>query len=209
MRLLIPLGLLLAAAGVQAQVWKCEVNGKTVYSDRKCEAKGEALNPAALQANSLDASADRAAIARSKDEAAAAAAQSQMERMQQAGAGPAASQNVCPTDRDIAGMETRASSISLSREAKSFMQDEIRRARQCQKGQGRYTAADWKISRDAQDAQSSLSGGADARRRAESMHSAADPSEGDRISRSADRRESRAAYCADLRARGRECPAER
>jgi hypothetical protein len=61
------------------------------------------------------------------------------------------------------------------------MQEEVRRARQCRKGQGRYAAADWDISRQAQAAQSSQSGAQDARRRAEDMHSAADPVEGDRI----------------------------
>jgi len=169
--LLMPLLMLGAGAAQAHEVWKCKVGDEIHYSDRPCAEQSEALAPRVLQGNVIDATrvppptADVVAplpgVARSQG----------------------AEENVCPSDRDIAAMETRASSISLSREAKTFMQDEIRRARQCRKGQGRYTAADWAISRDAQNAQSSLSGGADARRRAEAMHSAADPLEGDRIAR--------------------------
>ncbi|MDH0864529.1 DUF4124 domain-containing protein [Mitsuaria sp. GD03876] len=165
-----------------AQVWKCVVDGKTHYSDQPCPTKGEPLKSSALQGNVIDTSADRAAAERAK------AAADQQAATPPNGApaapnAPAASSNVCPSDRDIAGMETKASSISLSPEAKRFVQDEIRRARQCQKGQGNYSAADWNVSKQAVDAQSSLTGGADARRRAEAMHSAANANEGDRIAR--------------------------
>ncbi|WP_431263348.1 DUF4124 domain-containing protein [Roseateles chitinivorans] len=182
MKQIIPfaVGLLLGAVvttSVQAQVWKCTTDGKTHYSDQPCTAKGEQMKPQSLQSNVIDTSADRAAAERSR----AAAAE------QQAGAAPApapaAPSNTCPSDRDITAMETKANSISLSADAKRFVQDEIRRARQCQKGQGNYNASDWNVSKQAVDAQSSLTGGADARRRAEAMHSAANASEGDRIAR--------------------------
>ncbi|WP_431261051.1 DUF4124 domain-containing protein [Roseateles chitinivorans] len=166
-----------AATGVHAQVWKCTTDGKTHYSDQPCAAKGEQMKSQSLQSNVIDTSADRAAAERSR----AAAAE------QQAGAAPtpapAAPSNTCPSDRDITAMETKANSISLSADAKRFVQDEIRRARQCQKGQGNYNASDWNVSKQAVDAQSSLTGGADARRRAEAMHSAANAGEGDRIAR--------------------------
>ena len=173
-------GLLLGtmvATGAHAQVWKCTVDGKTHYSDQPCTAKGEQMKPQSLQSNVIDTSADRAAAERSR------AATEQ----QQANAAPPSAQtapsNYCPSDRDITAMETKASSISLSADAKRFVQDEIRRARQCQKGQGNYTAADWNVSKQAVDAQSSLTGGADARRRAEAMHSAANAYDVDRIAR--------------------------
>lgn len=170
-----------AITTAQAQVWKCTVDGKVQYSDQPCPAKGEAMKSRSLQSNVIDTSADRAAIERAK--AAAAEQQAATATPSAAPAAPVAPANVCPSDRDIAGMETKASSISLSTEAKRFVQDEIRRARQCQKGQGRYSAADWNVSKQAVDAQSSLTGGPDARRRAEAVHSAADPAEGDRIAR--------------------------
>ena len=52
---------------------------------------------------------------------------------------------------------------------------------QCRAGQGRYREADWIISREAQAAQTQISDRAryDARLRAEAMHSAADPAEGE------------------------------
>jgi len=160
-----------ADAAHAREVWKCKVGDEIRYSDQPCETQGQALAPRVLQGNVVEGS--RAPMPTGDAGSGRAAAP----RL------PGAEQNVCPSDRDITSMETRSSSISLSREAKSFMQDEIRRARQCRKGQGRYSAADWDVSRAAQDAQSSLSGAADARRRAEAMHSAADPLEGDRIAR--------------------------
>lgn len=181
----------MAAPTAQAQVWKCTIDGKVQYSDQPCPAKGEAMTSRSLQSNVIDTSADRAAIERAK--AAAAEQQAATATPSAAPAAPVAPANVCPSDRDIAGMETKASSISLSPEAKRFVQDEIRRARQCQKGQGKYSAADWTVSKQAVDAQSSLTGGPDARRRAEAVHSAADPAEGDRIARQREAEEREAA----------------
>jgi hypothetical protein len=178
----------IAAPTAQAQVWKCTIDGKVQYSDQPCPAKGEAMKSRSLQSNVIDTSADRAAIERAK-----AAAAEQQAATATPSAAPVAPANVCPSDRDIAGMETKASSISLSPEAKRFVQDEIRRARQCQKGQGKYSAADWTVSKQAVDAQSSLTGGPDARRRAEAVHSAADPAEGDRIARQREAEEREAA----------------
>ncbi|RZI58633.1 MAG: DUF4124 domain-containing protein [Rubrivivax sp.] len=165
------------AATSQAQVWKCTTDGKTHYSDQPCAAKGEQMRPQSLQSNVIDTSADRAAAERAK------AAEQQQQANGMPSSAEAAPSNYCPSDRDITAMETKVSSISLSPDAKRFVQDEIRRARQCQKGQGSYSASDWNVSKQAVDAQSSLTGGADARRRAEAMHSAANVSEGDRIAR--------------------------
>lgn len=167
----LPAAAILAWGGsaLAGEVWKCQVGQQIIYSDQPCKTQGDTLNPRALQGNVVDA-----AVKKPVDDGAGAPA---------AGfrADNRPADNVCPGDSEITAMETRASSISLNPEAKAFMQDEVRRARQCRKGQGRYAAADWEISRQAQAAQSSISGGPDGRRRAEDMHSAADPSEGDRI----------------------------
>lgn len=166
-----------------AEVWKCVIDGKVHYSDQPCPAKGEAMPARKLQGNSVDASTDRARLAAAAAEAEAAAPAERPSAMNRPPESPTAPVSACPSDRDIASFETKVSSISLSREAKRFIQDEIRRARQCQKGRGQYSAADWNLSKQAVDAQSSLTGSADARRRAEDMHSAADPAEADRIAR--------------------------
>jgi len=168
--LCICLGLGLAASAQSAEVWKCQVGQEIKYSDQPCQSQGEALHPRRLQGNVVDTTSR---IQPSKGAA--------PERADAVLPPSAAQASVCPSEAELAAMETRASSITLEPEAKTFMQDEIRRARQCRKGQGRYTAADWEISRRSQAAQSNLSGAADARRRAEDMHSAADPFEGDRI----------------------------
>jgi hypothetical protein len=156
----------LGAGGAQAQVWKCrDAGGSINFSDKPCPGQGEPVQARQLQANVADAPRPVPASAARPGEAAAS---------------PQPPGNDCPGDQELRDMETRANSRSLGEAEKAFMQDEIRRVRQCRKGQGRYTAEDWRISRDAQAAQSS-SNAADARRRAEGMHSAADPLEGERI----------------------------
>ncbi len=169
--LALALSFALPATALAQGVWKCEIDGQTRYTDRPCPDRGASLSPQRLQANVADAPRQPAS---STVSAALAAAKP-------TAAEPPA--NVCPSSTELRDMETRASSTSLSTEARQFMIDEIRRARQCAKGQGRYTEADWRISREAQAAQSSNSGAYEARLRAEGMHSAADPEEGTRIAR--------------------------
>ncbi|MCE4536501.1 DUF4124 domain-containing protein [Pelomonas sp. P7] len=170
------LGLCLAVAGAVAQpVWKCEAAGKVVFSDKPCPQSGRPVPLATLQPNvadSLKPDVVRAALGAAPASAAAPPA-----------AGDAG--NACPGDGELRGMETRANSTTLGDAERQFMQDEVRRARQCRAGEGHYTEGDWAISRDAQAAQTQLSDRArrDARLRAEAMHSAADPLEGDRIAR--------------------------
>lgn len=158
----------LAAPAAQAEVWKCKVGDKVHYSDQPCPVHGDPLPARQLQPNVV------APVKLAPAEPGASAAGVEA---------PFRPGNVCPSDAEIRAMETRLSSISYEREEKDFLGDEVRRARQCRKGQGRYTAEDWDISRQAQSAQSNLSGAADARRRAEAMHSAADANEGERIAR--------------------------
>jgi hypothetical protein len=167
---------LIGAAAPAAEVWKCQVGEQIQYSDQPCQLKGEALASRKLQGNVVETAGRSGDKGAATADASGNSSPSNAEFKRQ-------ENNVCPSDADIAGMETRASSIGLTPEAKAFMQDEVRRARQCRKGQGRYAAADWDISRQAQAAQTSQGGGADARRRAEAMHSAADPVEGERIAR--------------------------
>lgn len=173
-RLVVTLGLSLALSGAWAQqVWKCEVGGKVVFSDKPCPQAGQQLPGRTLQPNVVDAM---------KPEVVDAA----MGRPQPPALPPQLpAGNACPGDGEIRGMQTRANSTTLGDAERQFMQDEVRRARQCRSGQGRYADADWDISREAQAAQSQLSdrARADARQRAEAMHSAADPDEGERISR--------------------------
>ncbi|MBL8278187.1 MAG: DUF4124 domain-containing protein [Pelomonas sp.] len=163
--------LLVSGASAQ-QVWKCEVDGQVRFSDKPCPGSGQPVSERTLQPNvveSLKPETVREALGRP----AAASAP----------AGPAG--NVCPGDGEIRSMETRGNSTTLGDPERQFMQEEVRRALQCRAGRGRYTDADWSISRAAQAAQTQLSERArrDARVRAEAMHSAADPEEADRIAR--------------------------
>jgi len=167
------LGLCLALSVAWAQqVWKCEVNGKVNFSDKPCPQAGQPLADRSLQPNVIEAI---------KPEVINAA----MGRTTAASAPSVPSGNACPGDAEIRSMETRAGSTTLGDAERQFLQDEVRRVRQCRNGQGRYREADWVISREAQAAQSQVGDRAryDARLCAEAMHSAADPDEGDRITR--------------------------
>jgi hypothetical protein len=172
-RTLVSLALCAALPGAWAQqVWKCEVGGKTVFSDKPCPHSGQAVPARSLQPNVVDAMKPEVVDA--------AMGRSSVPEQPQQPVG-----NACPGDGEIRGMQTRANSTTLGDAERQFMQDEVRRALQCRGGQGRYREADWDISREAQAAQSQLGdrARADARLRAEAMHSAADPDEGDRIAR--------------------------
>lgn len=174
-RMGVGLGLCLALSGAWAQqVWKCEVNGKVNFSDKPCPQAGQPVSDRSLRPNVVEAI---------KPEVVDAA----MGRVPAASAvpPPLAAGNACPGDSEIRSMETRASSTTLGDAERQFLQDEVRRVRQCRAGQGRYREADWVISREAQAAQTLIGDRArhDARLRAEAMHSAADPDEGDRITR--------------------------
>lgn len=172
-RTLVILALCAALPGAWAQqVWKCEAGGKVVFSDKPCPQSGQAVPARSLQPNVVDA------IKPEVVDAAMGRLPPPQQLQQPAG-------NVCPGDGELRGMQTRANSTTLGDAERQFMQDEVRRALQCRSGQGRYREADWDISREAQAAQSQLGDRArqDARLRAEAMHSAADPDEGDRIAR--------------------------
>ena len=169
----------LAAQGALAQqVWKCEVDGQVRFSDKPCPGTGQRVPDRTLQPNVVDSlkpEVVREAMGRPAPASAPAAVAS----------APAVAGNVCPSDSEIRGMETRGNSTTLGDPERQFMQEEVRRALQCRAGRGRYTDADWAVSRAAQAAQTQSSDRArrDARIRAEAMHSAADPDEADRIAR--------------------------
>ena len=183
-RTLVSLGLCLSFSGAWAQqIWKCEVAGKVNFSDKPCPQAGKPVAERSLQPNVAEAlkpEAVQTALGRPGSASAPAGSPGA-----QPGGGTAAPTNRCPGDGEIRSMETRANSTTLGDAERQFMQDEVRRARQCRAGQGSYTEADWDISREAQAAQSQISdrNRADARQRAESVHSAADAIEGDRIAR--------------------------
>jgi hypothetical protein len=165
--------LAMAVSGAAAQqVWKCEVNGQVRFSDKPCPESGQPLAERNLQPNVVEALKPEAVRATLGAASAASAP-------------PAPSGNACPGDTEVRSMETRANSTTLGDPERRFLQDEVRRVWQCRNGKGRYREADWVLSREAQAAQTQLSDRVryDARLRAEAMHSAADPEEGDRITR--------------------------
>jgi hypothetical protein len=163
----------LATSMCHAQVWKCVENGRTVFSDLPCPNTGRELDGRHLNANTVQGHRLPAAKDIAEPPGPPANAMS----------APVTRTSVCPTDQEIRNIEVKVSSITLQDQERNFLNDEIRRARQCRKGQGSYTASDWQVSRDAQEAQSSLDGRERGRKRAEGVHSAADPIEGDRIER--------------------------
>ena len=103
--------------------------------------------------------------------------------MQQSSASPNGRASECPSSREIRNMEVSVSSPSLKKKERDFFEAEIRRARQCKAGEGNYSAEAWKASKEAFDDQRSVDPEVrrQARARAEGIHSAANPREGDRI----------------------------
>jgi hypothetical protein len=155
---------LFSISAQSGQVWKCQEGDRVIFSDAPCPSTGKPLQARQLQANIMQA-------------------EPVPERNEQGDSYTAASQrgqapvSVCPSEAEIRNLETKASSITLGKKEKFFLDDEVRRARQCRSGQGKYTAADWNVSRDAQNDQSSISDKQRGRTLAERMHSAANPAE--------------------------------
>lgn len=192
--------LVIAGGRVQAQsVWKCTEGGRTVYSNTPCPSSGSTVDPMRLQGNVVDGvrpppgrrdselAVDGPDLPDGGRRGAALAASP---------GGQRAPVNTCPSDQELRNMETAANSTTRKRQETQFLQEEVRRARQCRNGQGSYTAEDWRISREAQADQNSISASTrkGARIRTEGMHSAADAVEGDRIA--AKRRAAEAAAAA-------------
>ena len=168
---------LFAVTAQSAQVWKCKDGDRVIFSDAPCPATGKQLEARQLQGNVVQSEPVPARSEEFDSQSGSSRRRDGASRNSDA----SNSGNVCPSDLEIRNLETKASSITLGRREKSFLDDELRRARQCRKGQGSYSAEDWQTSRDAQNAQNNLTGREAARRKAEGMHSAADPVEGDRI----------------------------
>lgn len=184
---LLGLGLTLVGPPLWSQVYRCVgPDGSIQYSNLACPSSSSATQIRA-RPNSVDTTGERqqSAIAERsrRREALAAESRGDMMTVSRSDGGGMRASNTCPSDNDIRNLETRASSITLGKKEREFLQDEIRRSRQCQKGQGSYTADDWRISRDASAKQSNISqrDREAARAGAEAMHSAADPAEGNRI----------------------------
>lgn len=167
--------------GAGAQVHRCvDRNGKVQFSNMGCPAD---TSRAAVdtRGNTLDMSGMRA-----QNQVELAQIEQRRQRDAQASAhtgGFSGQDSSCPSEKDISNMRVSAGSISLQKKEREFHNAEIRRAEACRNGQGSYTAEDWKNSKTARDDQRSISLQAreDARRRAETMHSRANPEEGQRI----------------------------
>lgn len=104
--------------------------------------------------------------------------------------GTAVQSNNCPSEIDIANLETKASSITLDKKSRAFLVAEIRRARACSREGGTYTTDDWtRINNDiASQSRINASDREIARQNSESLHSiAASPQEQARMQADADR----------------------
>lgn len=185
-----------------AEVWRCKEGERVVFSDTPCPKTGRQLDDRVLNANVLPTERPMPSRPRAPDDTTAYGTGGQQVFGPRAGpAAPTPRQNTCPDDLEIRNMQVKSSSITLGRREKDFLEDEIRRARQCRKGQGNYSAEDWQASREAQNAQSDNTNRETARRRAEGVHSAADPIEGDRIAATRTQEAAAQAFAVDERRR--------
>lgn len=174
--------LLVPLAAQSGTVWKCKEGDRVIFSDAPCPSTGTPMQPGKLQGNVVRAQ-PLPPKPHPRSEPAATDGIGTFSASSRGTSQPAGS--VCPSEQDIRNMEVSANSATRSKKDNEFRQEEIRRARQCRAGQGNYTAEDWRISQQAQNDQSSVLDRKrkEAKARAEGMHSAADPIEGDRIHR--------------------------
>jgi hypothetical protein len=105
-----------------AQVYKCQIDGQTVYRDSPCKG-GQQLDPKALQGNTMDAPGARAA---------GGSAPVSAPPVSTAAPADMTPGRTCPTSVEIRNMETTASSISLSPLERRLKQMDVERARKCQ-----------------------------------------------------------------------------
>ena len=165
-----------------AQIYKCVgVSGQVEFSNLACP-KNSTVSIASVKTNVLDTSGMRvqAQLELMRNE--------QEQRTSETLGMVASSRTVGPTSEclkssEIGNLETSATSITKGKKEKRFLEDEARRARQCERGQGNYQREDLVILRDAAAAQSNLrpEDRETARRRAESVHIGANPAEAVRI----------------------------
>jgi hypothetical protein len=103
-----------------AQVYKCQIDGQTVYRDSPCKG-GQQLDPKALQGNTMETPVRNTAPGGPVSAPPVAAAPPDVNPGR-----------TCPTSVDIRNLETAASSISLSPLQRRLKQMDIERARNCQ-----------------------------------------------------------------------------
>lgn len=138
-RLLGALALLAVLGPVQAGVWKCtDARGRSSYSDTPC-----AASQSGRPVNASPASAGVLPTPVSEDSANGARARQADGAQSSSRAAARSSAKVCPSERDIANLETRATSITLDAKSKAFLLAEVRRARACSREDTNYTREDW------------------------------------------------------------------
>lgn len=159
MRTTFTIALLTASFAAGAQVYKCpKPGGGVAYSDTRCAADAQAMDPSRLRGSSLGPAI---APRRQVDVERPAPPQRQIEdesptlsrrdAPQQQAVG-----TTCPSERDIRNLETSASSVTLGRKEREFLYAEIRRARACSKEGGNYSAEDWQRIKDHQAGQNRI-----------------------------------------------------
>lgn len=102
------------AGAAHAQVYKCHEGGRTVYSDAPCSGESQLIDshraaPAAVRAPAPVRSVSEPSVANSAPVA----------------------QQACPSEQDIANMQTSASSRFIDRYELQLQQEDIRRAQAC------------------------------------------------------------------------------
>ncbi|MCX9156293.1 DUF4124 domain-containing protein [Niveibacterium sp. 24ML] len=128
---LIAASALLLGAPASAAVYKCaDAQGKLTYSGTPCSGPEQREQALKLAPPTRGASLAKQDAGTAGDEGGRAAAGPQAEKY-------------CPSERDIANLETQASSNGLDDKARAFMLDEVRRARSCPREDTRYTREDW------------------------------------------------------------------
>lgn len=168
---------MLCAGAAFAQVYKCpDASGRIVYSDSACG--GQLLQEGRLTGNTMQRTESPGARTEPAPAGNTAPTNNAVPAITAAPAvnpGTATASGGCPSEMDIRNLETSASSISIGRKEREFLQAEIRRARACAREGGNYSREDWQRIQDAQADQNRIDprDRAAARARAEGTHAPA------------------------------------
>jgi hypothetical protein len=152
------------APSAQATIWKCQVEGKPVFSDKPCVGQGDQLDVSSGYSSGFSASREdmlrdqvrRRHAERSIDPSRARAAGNiEPHGSHQA---RAVRPSHCPSRREMANLRTSFSSTQLKPE--QLLSAELEAAERCHRGIGAYTASDWSELRDIRTDVGSLDAGA-------------------------------------------------
>jgi hypothetical protein len=137
-----------------ATAWKCQIEGKTVFSDKPCPEQGRPVDTTSGQNAGFTGPRDELLRERARsvadDNASAPAGRSPGSLSGMRAPGP----TQCPSAQEMSNLRVSLSAKHLNPEQQ--FSAELEAAERCHRGLGRYTAADWAALRELRTDKSSV-----------------------------------------------------